>query len=343
MIELASDSLVFTFPDLHPRARFRMTFQRTLRIPDDGRDYPLPPGLGAFPLRHVDDFSERVPRPWLARGGVMLPMYQSEALWLSFQSDFIGDHDAAWPFAVKIAAGKIDAVTGKGWSEGLHRDPQDYLVAPVQPWLDGFCVEKGIIRQFVAMPLGGGYTAEEQITGKGEFGGIQILVAPMRREAFERRFPKVERRFQRMALGQAPECCACPAAEGEMGLGAGGRMRQEIYDDPYGLSEWDATQGSRCFVHLTNSLVWRAITGSEPPTVPPTAREYTAHGLPWFTYYSDAKAVEGSKILAELESVLTVGRKKGQVPLPENEPVDPANVVHLRKGLKKGQVREGRF
>lgn len=27
-----------------------VTLQRTLRIPDDGSDYPLPPGLGAFPV-----------------------------------------------------------------------------------------------------------------------------------------------------------------------------------------------------------------------------------------------------------------------------------------------------
>ena len=120
-------------------------------------------------------------------------------------------------------------------------------------------------------------------------------------------------------------------------------MRQEIYDDPYELADWDAKQGSRCYVHLTNSLVWRAITGEDPPTVPPTAKEYTAHGLPWFEYYGEGSAVEGSKILDSLKSVLTIGEEKGQVPLPENEPVDPANVIHLRKGLKKGQVREGRF
>lgn len=30
--------------------RFAVSFHRTLRIPDDGRTYPLPPGLGMFPL-----------------------------------------------------------------------------------------------------------------------------------------------------------------------------------------------------------------------------------------------------------------------------------------------------
>ena len=33
-----------------------------------------------------------------------------------------------------------------------------------------------MIRQFVAMPLGAGYTAEEQITGEAEHGGLQIVV-----------------------------------------------------------------------------------------------------------------------------------------------------------------------
>ena len=49
---------------------FSIRFQRTLRIPDDDRTYPLPPGLGRFPLRHVDDFADRVPETWLERGGV---------------------------------------------------------------------------------------------------------------------------------------------------------------------------------------------------------------------------------------------------------------------------------
>jgi len=33
-----------------------IAFQRTLRIPADGRTYPLPAGLGAFLLRSLDDF-----------------------------------------------------------------------------------------------------------------------------------------------------------------------------------------------------------------------------------------------------------------------------------------------
>ena len=72
MITLDDDQLVFRFPDVHPDATCRIAFQRTLRIPDDNRDHPLPPGLGHFPLRHVDDHAARVPGD-LARARRRLP------------------------------------------------------------------------------------------------------------------------------------------------------------------------------------------------------------------------------------------------------------------------------
>src|SRR3954469_12277330 len=100
MIKLTNDRLAFLFPETHPRAHLEITFQRTLRIPDDGRTYPLPPGLGAFPLRLVRDSAARVRGGWAARGGVFLPMYQREAMWLSFGGE---------PHALKIGVGKVCA------------------------------------------------------------------------------------------------------------------------------------------------------------------------------------------------------------------------------------------
>jgi hypothetical protein len=336
LIELRKDRLTFSFPDVHARAQASIEFQRTLRIPDDGRDYPLPPGLGRFPLCHVDDHASRVPPTWIRHGGVMLPMYQSEALWLNFNGHY--------PMAVKVAAGKIDAVTGEAWTEGLHRHPQDYVVVPDQPWLDGYCVERGTIRQFVAMPLGAGYTAEEQLTGSAEFGGVQLLVYPMKREVWEKR----QRRAEHFVYSEDADArysnLARSAGPSDMGLAPGGRMRQEIYDDPYDPDDWDVACSSRCFVHLANSLAWRAVTGTNPPTTPPTAEEYTRQGLPWFDYYGgDVEVLGGSSKLASLKSVFQMGKDKGDVPLPENQSVEPTNVVHLRQGLADGQVREGTF
>jgi len=343
MIELQRDHLHFTFPDVHPEAALDVEFQRTLRIPDDDRDYPLPPGLGAFSLEHVDDHATRVPGRWLERGGVMLPMYQSEAMWLNFTSEFVGDR-AVYPFLVKVACGKINAVTGEGWTDGAHRHPQDYLVVPEQPWLDGFAVEKGVIRQFVAMPLGSGYSAEEQLTGEAEWGGVQIVVHPMRREAFERRFPKMRgaargRFMPAWAAADLQETLA-PCAAPDMGLAPGGRMKQEIFEDPFDFEDWDLRTRSRCFVHLTNSLVWRAITGKEPPLPPPTAADYDRHGLPWFDYYSETPAVGGGEALKKLKSVVELAREKREVPRPENESTRATKVSELRRSLTPEQVRE---
>jgi hypothetical protein len=335
MIELKRDSLVVSFPEVHRDARLELNFQRTLRIPDDDGTYALPPGLGRFPLRHVDDFSKRVPEAWLRRGGVMLPMYQSEALWIAFSSP------NGYPFAVKVAAGKINAVTGDAWDKGLKRDPQDYLSLPDQPWLDGYCVGRGVIRQFVAMPLGSGYSAEEQITGEAEHGGIQIVVYPLKAAAWQERVRGFVMRDE--GPRYVTETLSMMSAA-DMGLAPGGRMEQEIYDDPHRFEDWDLEHGSRCFVHLANSLVWRSITGENPPTTPPTAEEYTRAGLPWFEYYAaDLTALEGSDTLKNVKSVSQLGAEKGDNPLPENESVTPKNVKVLRAGLKPGQVREGAF
>ncbi|MBT7066443.1 MAG: hypothetical protein HN919_09090 [Verrucomicrobia bacterium] len=347
MIELRSDSLVFSFPEVHPSAQLTIHLQRTLRIPDDDRVYPLPPGLGRFPLQHVDDFAKRVPGQWIEHGGVMFPMYQSEAMWICFSADYDDEREACYPFAIKIAAGKINAVSGKEWEFGLSREEQDYVVAPKQPWMDGYCVKKGEIRQFVAMPLGSGYSAEEQLTGKAEHGGLQIMAFPMKREVYEKRFPKVVKRVREDALNsmqEEPHAMYClNDAPCSMGLAPGGRMKQEIYDDPYEYGDWDLGHCSRCFAHITNSMVWRSITGENPPTTPPTAEEYSRVKLPWFDWYNDyLKPLDGSETLRGMKSVVELGKEKGDVPLPENESVDPDNIVKLRNGLKPGQVREWR-
>ena len=334
MIELKTDTLHFSFPDLHPDAHCTVSFQRTLRIPDDDNTWPLPPGLGQFPIVHVDDYAANLPPNWYEHGGVALPMYQSEAMWISFsRSDY--------PFAVKIAAGKIDATTGEAWSANLTNEPQNYLVLPTQPWLDGFAVRKGVIRQFVAMPLGSGYSAEEQITGQAEHGGLQIQVYPMRPEIYRERIePTLYRRRMSRTTSEPQTACACPAAP-DMGLSPGGQMRQEIYHDRYGLDVWDRTHTGRCFVHICNSMIWQSITGQRPPYPPPTAKSYSDAGLPWFDYYrDDVPALTGSKILAGLKSVFQISTSKKDHALPENKApkLHPDQIRHL--GKPRTLVRE---
>ncbi len=325
MVTITNDTLKFAFPELHPKAKCSIDFQRTLRIPDDNREYGLPPGLGSFPLLHVEDFPTTTPEAWQQRGGVFLPMYQAEAVWLSFSGGFWG---GSYPCAIKIAAGKINAVSGEPWDEELTTDRQDYITIPEQPWLDGFNIGEGLIRQFVAMPLGEGFTAEEQITGKAEFGGIQICVYPMKKEIYEKLFQQKDNPeySDEEHICFSMDC----VSECSMGLAPGGLMRQEIYEDEYGIDVWDTEAMSRCFVHLANSEQYQAITGHAPPTKPPTAKQYTDAGMPWFDYYSaDSVALQGSKKLAQLDSVAANEIKLGKTVLAENEPVNPTNIVSL--------------
>lgn len=151
----------------------KIDFQRTIRIPDhpdQKLNFDLPPGLGAFPLYNVAQFKRNFPPHVRIQGGVFFPMYQREAMWIRFQ--------ASDPCAVKIGVGKVNAISGQTWAEGLSSQKQDYIVCPTQPWLDGIFAGDGLIRQFVAMPLGSGYTVEGQVTGKEQFGGLQIEVFP---------------------------------------------------------------------------------------------------------------------------------------------------------------------
>lgn len=138
-------------------------FIRTLRLPESGT-HALPPGLGEFPVRRVADYADTVPQAWRARGGVMLPVYLREAMWLSFGG-------TAEPAALQVGVGKVCAVSGKPWSDRLRRKPHNYVVLPRQPWLDGINSGKGTVRQFVAVPLGLGATVEGQVTGEEVWGG----------------------------------------------------------------------------------------------------------------------------------------------------------------------------
>lgn len=344
MIELQEDTLVFSFPEVHPLAKIAIGFQRTLRIPDDGREYPLPPGLSMFPLRHVGEFQGRVPGQWLANGGVMLPIHQSEALWIHFSWLWYFESIIPYPFAVRVATGGVDAVTGEVWTDGLSRSPQNYLSVPTQPWLDGFCVGKGVVRQFVAMPLGDGYTAEEQITGKAGYGGLQISVVPLTAWAWNRVMLKhrlrwwMERLDPRNHGRNAKRRCGSLY---DLGVAAGGHIRQNIHEDPFRLSDWHRSARGDCFVHLADAGAWRGITGEECPTMPPSAARYAAAGLPWFEYESPAPPVEGSATLASLASVAEIGAERGEDPLPENESADPLHVVWLDEETRMAQTRSG--
>ncbi len=291
---------------------FALSINRTLRIPDDGRTYPLPPGLGMFPLHKIENYLDRVPVPWRCQGGVFISMYQREALWLGFNA-------AGWnPNAVKVYVGNINAISGEPYHEELQDDPQDYIVCPDQPWLDGINTGHGLIRQFVAMPLGLGYTVEAAITGKEKFGGLQVVVYEPKPGKFPEEPPvEVETAPHPLARPKPSSSLAQP-----MGLGAGGAMKQKIYPDQYGIDTWDLNNYRRIDIHIVNSEQFFDITGIKPPPTPINAEIYTEHGLPWFDLYDETKSSVAPSDLLSKAKTITERDKERQERDERNHSID---------------------
>lgn len=124
-----------------------------------------------------------------------------------------------------------------------------------------------------------------------------------------------------------------------MGLGAGGRMRQEVYADDRPLADYDESGARRVFVHLCSAAQWTAITGEVPPPTPVDRDVYVNAGLPWFDFYdADARDLAPSEILTNVQSV---GKKLGA----EEDPfvsVDPKTVIALG-GVSPDAVTDGKW
>lgn len=58
------------------RRILQISFQRTVRVPDDQGENNLPPSLGTFPLYSVSKFRHTMPADMAAKGGLFLPMYR---------------------------------------------------------------------------------------------------------------------------------------------------------------------------------------------------------------------------------------------------------------------------
>jgi hypothetical protein len=69
----------------------KISFRRTIRVPDNQQVSFLPPDLGAFPLKSVRRYEGRIGAEMSAKGGVFFPMWQSEAMWIDFKAS--GERD----------------------------------------------------------------------------------------------------------------------------------------------------------------------------------------------------------------------------------------------------------
>ena len=285
-------AVVLEADEIHVGRHARISFQRTLRVPMDGEKHPLPEGLGRLPIYRVEDYADTVPESWLQSGGFFIPLYQCEALFLNFSG-------ADWrPNILKVAIGGINALTGQALSETLDGVDQDYVVIPDQKWLDGINKEKGAVQQFVAMPLGEGFTVEEQLTDECSTGGIQII-------AYE---PVPGRFAEKIPFVDYSNCLFSAPRPIPMGVAAGGQIEQQIIADEHGRDSWDVSRRSHLRIHLVNSDHFESITGIKPPPTPITQKEYADLGLPWYSAFDEYKT--SIKAAARFKGIKSIGQIK---------------------------------
>jgi hypothetical protein len=175
----AGKVMLVDYPGNQPCKHLEITFNRTLRVPENGTVYNPPALFSPFPLINLDDIKSNFLPEVRRKGGFLVPLFQREALALSFEGEN-SRHISGLAndgFAIRIYTGSVNVVTGKT-NEQPETGVQDYVVVPGQNTLDGYLVRAGAVRQFDSMPLGSGYTVESQVTGKEALGGLQMLIAP---------------------------------------------------------------------------------------------------------------------------------------------------------------------
>ena len=162
-----------------------ITFHRTVRVPDGRQPSNLPPSLGRIELYPVSKYAERCPKNWEPQGYFMA-LHDTEAMWMSFTPQH--------PVALLVGAGGINALNGEKLGTTLAKD--NYVVAPPQPWLDGWKDTDGTVYQFVATPYkkGKGISVAEQLMGQeSKTGAIGIaLFDPNDVEALKPILPPME-------------------------------------------------------------------------------------------------------------------------------------------------------
>ena len=98
--ELSHDTIVVN-------GDLRISFRRTIRVPDNDQISFLPPDLGAYPLESVRKHIDKLPAELAAKGGVFFPMYQSEAVWIKF------GHAGHQDYMIKMYVSGVNAISGE--------------------------------------------------------------------------------------------------------------------------------------------------------------------------------------------------------------------------------------
>ena len=122
LVEVSLDFSTSTrgFLKLEVDRNLHIQLHHTVRMPDDNRLHQLPPSLGVFPLYNVSAFSGRLPESIAKSGGVFLPMWQREAMWIQLETS-----DSKAVYSVRVNVGQANAISGLTLEE--ESSEQDYV------------------------------------------------------------------------------------------------------------------------------------------------------------------------------------------------------------------------
>jgi hypothetical protein len=191
--------------------------------------------LGNLPIYKVADYRENCPAQW-EDNAVFVALHDKEALWLSFSS--------ADPVAILLGAGGVNALNGQKLGLTLEKDA--YMVAPPQPWLDGWKDEDGTVYQFVGTQYkkGEGLTVGEQLHKEEcKTGGMGIAVFELKDDAAIR--AKIQRPQEKHYYGAAggPMAFCCDDSGSMMQFAAGSANLECCYSDEGAVTcDFDAAE-----------------------------------------------------------------------------------------------------
>lgn len=99
--------------------------------------------------------------------------------------------------------------------------------------------------------------------------------------------------------------CGGGGPKAEMGIAAGGLIKQTILTDNNDPEIWDTDSGAIFNVQILNSTLFQSVTGRVPPSTPITAQEYASYGFPYYEIYDE----KPSGIKGDFSGVKSVAEK----------------------------------
>ena len=226
------------------------------------------------------------------------------------------------------------------------------------------------------MPLGKGYTIEEQVTDEAKFGGIQIGVFDASTGSLSRSRPEGSRTAVegtcssrggretagRISEGRAGQFMPSTGQEPFQALAtpreqrpwrmtsrwasAGGSIRQQILKISDGHHTGDQESFVRLRIRIVSTAMFKRITGRAAPPTPVSAEHYTKAGLPWFGFYNDSMpSLAPSGILARIRGVRKLDRLKGidvpvEIAAPEINPEQVRQIAVPTRNERVSELRE---